>query len=159
MPAFVLLVTQISRLHDFPLLPGYKCCRVVCLFVARACPFLTTTDAVVRLVFFTVRACRAAGRTEEALSLLETMRRSAKGERERGGDAESGEAKASALRPDAFCFNICIDACAKGRLHERARALLGVMRSDGVAPDVIRLAFFVIFSEGDGFARLSCFDH
>ncbi|CAM9860481.1 unnamed protein product, partial [Ectocarpus sp. 12 AP-2014] len=85
-----------------------------------------------------MRACRAAGRTEEALSLLETMRRSARGERERGSDAESGEeAKLASLRPDAFCFNICIDACAKGRLHEKAKALLGVMRSDGVAPDVV----------------------
>lgn len=82
------------------------------------------------------------------------MRRSARGERERGGDAESGEAKASSLRPDAFCFNICIDACAKGRLHEKARALLGVMRSDGVAPDVIRLV--VVFIRG-GVAVLHAF--
>ena len=91
-----------------------------------------------------VRACRAAGQAEEALSLLEAMRR----EKPAAGAGAVAEAEAEAgvnlspvLRPDAFCFNICIDACAKGGLHERALALLGEMRLDGVAPDVVRLCF------------------
>ena len=73
-----------------------------------------------------VKACGAAGRAEDALSLLDTIRT--------GGGGEGG----GAVRPDVFCFNVCIGACVKGGLYERALDLLGEMRAEGVVPDVVR---------------------
>ena len=72
-----------------------------------------------------VKACGAADQAEEALALLDVMRK--------GGEE-------GAVRPDAFCFNVCISACMKGGLHDRAKVLLGEMRSEGVMPDVVRCA-------------------
>lgn len=70
----------------------------------------------------TVRACGAAGRPEDALELLDVMR----------DEPEGG------VRPDTFCFNVCISAVGKAGLHEKALSLLREMRSEGVKPDVFR---------------------
>lgn len=75
-------------------------------------------------IYCLVRACGAAGKAEEALSLLDSMLEKKNGE---GG-----------LQPDAFCFNVCISAADKAGLYEKAMSLLTEMQSAGVKPDVVR---------------------
>lgn len=61
-----------------------------------------------------------ANQAEDAIALLDAMRRG------------------TAVRPDVFCYNVCIGACGKVGSYERALSLLGEMRVDGITPDVVR---------------------
>lgn len=79
-----------------------------------------------------VKACAVADQAEKALALLSAMRG------KELGTVAAATTVAPEVRPDAFCFNVCISACAKAGMPDRALALLSEMRSDGVLPDVVR---------------------
>lgn len=80
-----------------------------------------------------MKACAVADQANHALALLSSMRG-----KEVGTVPVLRPGWPAEVRPDAFCFNVCISACAKAGMANRALVLLSEMRSEGVLPDVVR---------------------